>query len=325
MRYPWKRYAYPVDKPPGLSDEGFLLDQDRPLFKVANPQLVSLQDPELDKIPCVILLGEPGAGKTDAFETCFRESAARIESQGGLAISRRLGSYDTTDAINNDIFETQVFHRWKNGNQKLGLFLDSLDECHISIKNVAAFLEDRLRNCPKERLLFRIACRSTDWPLSLQETLSELYPNDEMKCLVIAPLQRKDVELAAKAEGISDPKGFARLVIEKDAVPWALKPLTLRFLIRTFQKSCSLPKTSSELFEEGCLLLCSEENNYRKQIGTPDAIGRMAPANRLALASRLAALCMLSNKESIWVGSQHLTPETHISLRDATGGDEYVG
>ena len=105
LHYPWVRYAYPIDDPPELSDEGFLLDQDHPILNGANPQLVSLQDSELDKIPCIILLGEPGAGKTDAFETCFRESAARIETQGGIAISRRLGSYDTTDAINKDIFD----------------------------------------------------------------------------------------------------------------------------------------------------------------------------------------------------------------------------
>jgi hypothetical protein len=111
------------------------------------------------------------------------------------------------------------------GDHRLRLFLDSLDECLLRVDTVAALLVDELRDYPVERLSLRVGCRTADWPGVLEEGLEDLWGEEGFGAYELAPLRRTDVAAAAVANGI-DPDSFLGVVDEAEAVPLAIKPVT---------------------------------------------------------------------------------------------------
>lgn len=111
------------------------------------------------------------------------------------------------------------------------IYLDSLDECLLRVDTVAALLADELRPYPIERLFFRIACRTADWPLSLEQNLECLWGKENIGVYELAPLRRIDIVSAAETYGI-DPEAFINAVRQVEATPLVLKPATLSFLIK---------------------------------------------------------------------------------------------
>ena len=86
----------------------------------------------------------------------------------------------------------------------------------------------------------RIACRTADWPLGLEGGLRELWGNESVEVYELAPLRRRDVAEAARAIGL-DPDSFLVEVDRKEAVPLAIKPVTLEFLLNTFHREQPIP------------------------------------------------------------------------------------
>lgn len=79
---PWTRYWVPAHTPPVLDADGYLLE---PYYvssytgsriRVANADARTLD--ELADVPCLVLLGEPGAGKSTEI--------ARLESPGAVRV-----------------------------------------------------------------------------------------------------------------------------------------------------------------------------------------------------------------------------------------------
>ncbi|HEV3085467.1 MAG TPA: hypothetical protein VGY66_37285, partial [Gemmataceae bacterium] len=100
----------------------------------------------------------------------------------------------------------------------------------------------------------------------------------------LVPLRRRDVTIAATAEGI-DGEPFIDAVIRSGAQPLAIKPVTLNFLLSTYKARGGFPATQSELYAEGCQRLCAEMNPDRqdaRQSGALSAEQRMAVAERIA-------------------------------------------
>jgi hypothetical protein len=124
----------------------------------------------LDKIPCLIILGEPGTGKTYALKDAKDAIEARSDETSktlwvDLARSRN------EDKLVRDIFGHETFISWLNGGNKLYLFLDSLDERILRIDTIASLLIDEFKKYPVQRLSLHIACRTGMWPNSLEREL----------------------------------------------------------------------------------------------------------------------------------------------------------
>lgn len=78
---------------------------------------------------CLILLGEPGVGKSDTLEHTPTDG-------GGRRIYEDLGRLATQQEVRECIFEQQAFQDWLRGRHDLYLLLDNFDDCQRSVVNL---------------------------------------------------------------------------------------------------------------------------------------------------------------------------------------------
>lgn len=270
--------------------------------------------------PCLVLLGEPGIGKSFSLSAEREEIEATVTAAGDLVLWIDLHEVGSDQQLNRRLVDSDVFRRWREGTAKLQLFLDSFDECRVQVSTLPAMLLGELRACPVERMVLRVACRTADWPISLEEGLRELW-NDHIDIMEILPLRRVDVRQEAISQGVDGPE-FLRALDEVDAVPLAIKPTTLAFLVNIYKRDGSLPKGQAQLYEEGCRMLC-EESERRRDARLPQVLNE---DQKLAVAGRIAALMMFGNRASIWTGSNHGDmPVDDVRLSMLRGGMEQIG
>ena len=170
--YDWKRFWCPREGTINLSDRGYLYDPDSEWGHIYNPDLVQIES--ISETPCLVLLGEPGIGKTYALEAERIAIENKVTGEGDQSHWLDLRSYGDENRLVRDLFECETFDSWSKGEHVLHLFLDSMDECKLRIDNLAALLVDELKKYPVERLRLRIACRTADWPIYLEAGLRRL-------------------------------------------------------------------------------------------------------------------------------------------------------
>src|SRR5207237_4362948 len=139
------------------------------------------------------------------------------------------------------------------------LFLDSFDECLLRLDTVAALVADQFHVLKSvQGLSVRITSRTAEWSMSLEQALKAVFGDDTVAAYELAPLTREQVSVALRAEGIDEP-AFIREILDGEVVSFAIKPLTLSLLIRIWKgRGGSLPPSQREIYEQGCLELCSE-------------------------------------------------------------------
>lgn len=164
--YNWKRFWCPREGKLNLSDDGYLWDPDPEFGSIYNPDVVPFET--ISKFPCLALLGEPGMGKSTAMQRERGSIDSRVSESGDATLWVDLRSFQTDVRLVQEIFEAPGFQVWLNGKHRLHLFLDSLDECLLRVDTVAALLIEKFGKCPNDRLYLRIACRTVDWPGSLE-------------------------------------------------------------------------------------------------------------------------------------------------------------
>src|SRR5574337_365197 len=317
--YNWKRFWSPREATINLSDGGYLYDPDSEWGSIHNPSVLPFSS--MAKFPCLVLLGEPGLGKTDTLNTEKQAIDSTVADESGQTCWFDLRPYGSEDRLVRDLFDSPTFACWVKGNHQLHVFLDSLDEGLLRISTLAALLSAKLKQYPVERLSLRIACRTADWPSSLEEELKRLWGEGGMGVYELAPLRRADVVEAVKANEL-DPDALLREIDRMEAVPLAIKPVTLGFLLSTYRKTGRFPRTQSALYLDGCRLLCEETNKSRRDSG----LMRKCGAEELvAVAARIAAVTVFANKYAVWAGvdSGDVPPED-VCIRELCGGSEDV-
>jgi hypothetical protein len=285
-----------------------------------NPEAVPLG--ELRDVPCLVLLGEPGQGKTTALNAEFEASSTSQGAGSGVFLRKDLNAYQSDSTLRSEVFGDAEYRGWLESDRVLHLFLDSLDECLLRVEVVAKVLAQELGRAPVDRLRLRIACRTVDWPASLERSMSARWKAHEVRAYQLAPLTRGDVIAAAEAKGIDAPV-FLGAVEALGAVPLVTKPVTLQFLMNIFKNDGRLSSSLRELYESGCRHLCEEPNESRLE--SPSARPRLDSKQRLAVAERLAALSVFSGRPSIWVHPDRgeATSEA-LTIDQVTGGAEAV-
>jgi predicted NACHT family NTPase len=295
--------------------------RERPSDAEAAPDIFSGEGKAFGQIahlPCLVLLGEPGMGKThELLAEC--EALSRPPSEGDATCWKDLNAYTTSDDLVHDVFESEPFASWSSGTHNLTLFLDSLDECKIEIKPVAKRLGVHLTRYPTDRLRLRIACRTADWSPVLERYLRQAWGDDSVGVYELQPLSLQDVGEAAQVNGL-DPQAFWRQVELAGVVPLAEKPVTLELLLGTYRPGEPFPSTQSQLYADGCLRLCEEVNEEWLDHGH---VGRLTPEQRLAVAKRIAAVTILGRKPII--RKQSGRGDQIIAHRGLAGGIETVG
>jgi len=316
--YDWTRFWLPHDGTLPLADDGYLSDPEGGLFSAINTgHLKTLEQWEQKR--CLVLLGEPGAGKSRVIQQYVKPFRQGIRSNGHYVQHVDLVTGDSESQITEIIASDTTFNAWLNGSGTLDLFIDSLDEGLLRVGSVASLLTKMLPKYHLDRLFLRICCRTADWPLMMQDKLVEWYGQSECSVLELAPLRRKDVIAAANTRGI-DGLGFLDEVARVDAVPLAIKPITLDFLFTSYKNNTakgSLPHSQWKLYELGCSRMCTEIKDTRR---TSRLTGSVQPSDRMAIAGRIAALSLLSNRYAVYTGvTVEAGPATALTIDDIRG------
>jgi hypothetical protein len=88
--YPWKRFWAPRDGQIDLSDEGFLADPESESFWYSpNPDLKAFD--QISALPCLVLLGEPGIGKSTAIIRELETTEVKARDLGDAVLNSIFG------------------------------------------------------------------------------------------------------------------------------------------------------------------------------------------------------------------------------------------
>lgn len=319
ITYPWRRFWCVRGGTIDLSDHGFMLDPESDFWILGRPKPSTLE--EVSNYRALILLGEPGIGKSTALEQeVVRLAQGNPHTAGAIRVDLR--AFSSEDLLYRRVFESLAFQHWARGTSHLVLHLDSLDEALLRIDSIANLLADELPHHPTERLSIRIACRTAVWPVqTLEPALKQIWGDRAVGAFELAPLRRSDVLSAASLYGV-DSAGFIRAVFEADVVPLAIKPLTLNMLLSIYKQDAKLPDSNGELYRRGCLVLCEDLNASRRD---SRRLGNLTAPQRLCVAGRIAGTTMLANRYAIYTGaeSSEALPED-VRVSALTGETEDV-
>ena len=323
MDYNWKRFLYPrLSTIKFFDDNGFLDDPDTEWGRAVNPDLVSSEN--IAEIPCLIILGEAGIGKTHVMN-----ELKKIHETDHEISDFDLGACGSEYSLLNGPLDSQIFQKWEDKQYCLSLFWDSFDECKLRIDTLVSTIKNELKKYKpeiiRERLRLRIASRAGDWSNILEMYLRELWGEDQFAVYKLAPLRRQDVIEALKSRQVDD-EAFLKEVERKNATPLSIKPITLNFLINSYKRNGKLPETQTELYYEGCKSLCQETNEQRRESRETKLRGKLSAEKRLIVASRIAAVSIFSNKFAVWtdINQGNVAPED-IPIQKLCDGVESVG
>lgn len=309
-RYPWPRFW----TTPGENiDAGFFPDLSSIFARAVDaPRLSELTDEQ-----CLILLGEPGLGKSHA----IADAVGELQRAGRAVHCVDLGAYDDGPSLIGAIVDAPVWREWRGGGDTLYLFLDALDEALLHVKAVHKRIVAELTGLGDDlvRLRLRISCRSAEWLADLESQLVDAFGSvDATRCLVLAPLRAVDAAAAARAEGLN-PEAFVGEIVERDLGRLAAFPLTLRMMLDVaVAEEGALPTTQAELFDRAILRLAEEHDVGRRRELTGHSlhVGR-----RVAVAERVAAAMVLAGKAAI-DSDLTVTSSGDLTVRELEGFTE---
>lgn len=316
--YPWRRFWCPRGAEIRLDTAGYLLDPADLLGSIQNPEVVSFSS--LDSHPCLVLLGEPGIGKTYEIQLIREARETEVKAAGDAWLYRHLATYTTDVALVQDVFEHETMRNWRGGTNRLFLYLDGFDECPLPRNSLVKLLGERLGTLDRDRLSLRIVSRTANWPARLEEELTRLWaPGPSVYELL--GLRRNDVLTAAVAHGL-DPEVTLRAIEGRGLVPLASRPITLEQLLNRFDRSgADLPGGQAELFLDACGAMCDETDPDRHP-PRPDALSR---DERLRLAGRLALITLTSGRAAIWTEPDRgEVPGSDVTVAALARGTEVV-
>ncbi len=317
--YNWKRYWCLRGGRIDISDGGFLYDPDSEYSYFHYQDVKSFK--ELANIPCLVLLGEPGIGKTNELKNAIKTNYDLYNLNEAQIHFEELNQYSDESRLINNIFKSEKFLKAKSNNLAYLLFLDSLDECKIRIDTVSEILSKELKSNYWPNLFFRITCRTAEWSNHLENSLIDVFEKENTEFYELCPLRRKDVIITLKENDINEQEFFKEIYL-RGVQPLTIKPVTLNFIINLLLKNNTLPPSRKEIYEEGLKLLIEESNPTRKE---SNLLKKYSNQQKLIVAQRIASIMMLCNKSSICLEKniQDIV-ETDIFINDICGKETFT-
>lgn len=230
--------------------------------------------PTFRDLPAWVLLAEPGAGKTTAFEV-------EADATGGKCL--RIAEFIASDPD----------EEWRGKT----LFLDGLDEVRGGTGSEGALLSVRAQLKRLGSPPFRIACRAADWyGGSDSEDLTSASADGRIVVLQLEPLNTEDIcTLLHDNHGVPDAHAFIEKA-ERLGVDGLLgNPQTLGLLAQAVRGD-QWPGTREETFRLACEKLADESNKrHRNKARTrPHSVAALLDA-----AGQLCAVLLLSDQTGV--------------------------
>ena len=255
---------------------------------------------EFRETEAYVLLGAPGAGKTEAFE----QEAAQCRD-GHYVTARDLDTFDDRP-------------EWHDAT----LFIDGLDEMRAGSKDRCTPL-DRIRNklnslgCPR----FRLSCREADWFGANDRTrLQMVSRNGAVNVLRLDPLSDDDIrEILLRNHHIYDAENFIDSARERGIEGLLPNPQSLRMLVAAVAGDL-WPETRMETFELACRTLL-KEHDPGHQAAKPD--GADIP-RLLKVAGRLCAVQLLAGNAGYTLPGNPISDPGYPGLEQIPGNDRAI-
>ena len=226
-------------------------------------------------VPAYVLLGDPGAGKTTAFEM-------EREALGEEAFLISARDFRT--------FDPQHHPEWRGKT----LFIDGLDEVRAGSSDAnTPFDEIRSSLDALGKPRFRLSCREADWfGATDRKHLEYVSPDSTVMVLRLDPLTYSDIVSILDDLGIKNPHVFISSARENGVGGLLENPQTLELLAKVVGNDGEWPASRKELFEKACARMVREHNKRHKAakaLSNPPE-----PARLLDAAGRLCALQLIS-------------------------------
>jgi hypothetical protein len=243
--------------------------------------------------PAYVLLGDPGAGKTEAVK---REAH---EVDGEVISATNFGVVPPPKPPKGAAY-----------------FIDGLDEWRADASSETEALNSiRKKLVALKKPKFRITCREIDWRGTVDGgALKEVSPDGEIVELHLEPLSDADVQtiLANSDYKIADPADFWKKLDRLGLDGWLRNPMALELILKAVVRGNDnqLPKSKLDIFQLGCERLAIETNPHHR------AARRRAPPTVdqiLNDAGKLFAMLLLAGETGINV-SPDINPSAKLSF-----------
>ncbi|MFH1796353.1 MAG: hypothetical protein ABIF45_17825 [Pseudomonadota bacterium] len=226
---------------------------------------------DLRREPFLVLLGEPGIGKSTVFKTEAEQEDGTLLRVRQLVNGRRPPPGAT-------------------------LFLDALDEYRSD--GSAADKADKLATAIIDSKVarWRLSCRSEDWRnvadvSAMQSTTAGL----DIVVAQLLPLDETEASSLLAAWGEPDPGSFLKQASQMGVAAFAQNPLGLMMLRKAVQRNGAWPSTRFEVMAEGTRQLAHEHNSdHAHDRGWSGARAIVEAAARTCL------LLLMTGAQAIW-------------------------
>ncbi|ANT65124.1 hypothetical protein Ptc2401_01356 [Prosthecochloris sp. CIB 2401] len=233
----------------------------------------------LRSIPALVLLGEPGAGKSSAFE----EEAKACK---GICIP-------VVEFIN-----TEPMNEWAEHT----LFLDGLDENRTTGTNQQTILyqiRQQLRKLGNPN--FRISCRAADWyGTTDKEAITGASPDGQLPVFALEPLTINNIKaILEHKHNRHDADVFIAQARSHGLHPLLANPQTLELIVKALAGK-SWPTNREETYRFACETLAQEGNKRHRD---QHRLQQRSSQQLLDASGQLFATLLLANSSGIALDS----------------------
>lgn len=245
----------------------------------------------------VVVLGEPGMGKSELIGELGRASGVAPVSAPRFMLSKNPGSHVTPGHP---------------------LLIDGLDEAIArdekdALDRVLAQLEDA--GCPR----FVLSCRSREWQSRSLRSLKEIYGVEPL-VVSIEEFTREEASAFWSSRGFTSSVDPVLDGLDEQGLSDLYRnPLTLSLLGRVADSGKSLPATRAELFGHVCELIWREENDARQNT----QLAQINQEQALSSAGACMAAMIFGGVDAIRLGGIAERQEGEVwigDLEDLPGG-----